>query len=70
MPAQIATAEDLARLEAKLDALLAIVQPPPRWVSVADYAERKGVSKQTVYRWIASGAIEARGSGKSREVKV
>jgi hypothetical protein len=70
MPAQIATSDDLARVEAKLDALLAIVQPPPEWVGVADYAERKGVTKQTVYRWIASGAIEARGNGKNREVKV
>lgn len=70
---QIATADDIARVEAKLDAIasrLDILAPAPEWVSVAEYAKRKGVTKQTVYRWIASGTIEARGSGKSREVKV
>lgn len=73
MPAQIATAEDLARVEAKLDAIasrLDVLAPPPEWVSVAEYAAREGVTRQTVYRWIASGGIEARGSGKSRKVKV
>jgi hypothetical protein len=73
MPAQIATAEDIAALHAELRAIrerLDYLAPAPQWVSVADYAARKVVTKQTVYRWIASGAIEARGSGKNREVKM
>lgn len=73
MPAQIATSEDLARVEAELRAIrerLDVLAPPPEWVSVAEYAAREGVTKQTVYRWIASGEIQARGSGKSRKVKV
>jgi hypothetical protein len=70
---QIATAEHIARVEAKLDAIAARlddIAPPPQWVSVAEYMAMKGVSKSTVYRRIDAGELEARGSGKSREVKV
>lgn len=70
---QIATAADVARVEAKLDAIserLDIIAPPPQWVSVAEYMAAKGISKGTVYRWIAIGQVEARGAGKGREVKV
>ena len=67
---QIATSEDIARVEAKLDVLLDLVAPAPTWVSVADYAARKGVTTATVYRWIAEGRVEARGTRKCREVRV
>ena len=76
MPAQIATAEDMARLEGKIDALTRIltgatVQPAPEWVSIRDYMARHGIkSASTVYRKIEAGELQARGSGKTREVKV
>lgn len=70
MPAQIATSEDIARIEDKLNVLLKLVAPAPTWIGVAEYAERKGVTTATVYRWIAEGRVEARGTRKCREVKV
>jgi len=73
MPAQIATSEDLARVEAKLDAIasrLDVLAPPREWVGVATYAAMNGISKTTVYRKIKSGELQTRGNGKTREVKV
>lgn len=70
---QIATAEDVAEIKAELRAMreqLNQIAPPPQWVSVAEYMAAKGISKGTVYRWIASGQVEARGAGKGREVRL
>ena len=46
------------------------VSPLPEWVRVPEAAAMKGVSPRTIKRQIASGQIQARGEGKSREVKV
>lgn len=76
MPAQIATAEDLAALHAEIRAIRqmlegATITPAPEWVSIRDYMTRHGIkSASTVYRKIEAGELEARGRGKSREVRV
>lgn len=70
MQLNLATAEDLARVEGKVDKLLSLVQPPPEWISVEEYMDRKNVSKSTVYRQIKAGELQARGIGKTREVKL
>ena len=69
---QIATKEDVNALFAELRAMrqrLDELAPPPEWLSVDAYAAKRGVSVATVYRWIRSGQVQARGAGKLREVK-
>lgn len=71
----IATAEDIARLRQEIRELKRTLEgctiiPPPEWVSVSRAAELHGVASSTIHRWIASGQIEAKGSGKARRVKV
>lgn len=48
----------------------ATIQPPPEWVTVADYMATKGVTLRTVNRKIGAGELEVRGAGKTREVRV
>lgn len=66
IPELDALREEIAALHEKLDALTA----KPEWVRVPEAARRLGVSPDTVRRRIASGEIEARGSGKLREVRL
>lgn len=68
-----ATSKDIAEVMAEIRAVrqrLDELAPAPQWISVAEYMERKKVSKSTVYRKIEAGELQARGSGKTREVKV
>jgi excisionase family DNA binding protein len=71
----IATAEDIERVEAKLDRLTAMIEgatvsPAPEWVSMSEAARRKGVHRSTIDRWIKEQRLQARGAGKLREVRV
>lgn len=69
---QIATKEDVNALMGELRAITARLDelaPPPEWLSVDAYAAKRGVSVATVYRWIRSGQVQARGAGKLREVR-
>jgi transposase-like protein len=68
-------ADALSRVEAKLDALLQMLErskttPMPDWVSISEAARINEVSATTIRRWIDLGQIEARGAGKVRRVKV
>ena len=70
---QIATKDDFDALMAEIRAVrqrLDELAPAPQWISVAEYMERKEVSKSTVYRRIKAGELQARGIGKTREVRV
>lgn len=71
---EIPTREDFARLEAKVEMMIAkidgaTITPAPDWVSVSEAARRDGVSTDTIYRQIKAGERESRGSGKSRKVR-
>ena len=68
-------ADALARVEAKLDSLLQMLErskitPTPDWVSISEAARINEVSATTIRRWIDLGQIEARGAGKARRVKI
>lgn len=70
-----ASAQDVERVEAKLDRLMSMlanvdVKPKPEWLRLKDAAKHYGCSVDTIRRRIDSGALQARGSGKLREVKV
>ena len=72
---EIATRADIDRLEALVSDLVtkiegATITPAPEWLTVAQMAVKLGVSRKTVSRRIESGEIEARGSGKTRMVRV
>lgn len=73
MQLDLATSKDIAEVMAEIRAVrhrLDELAPAPQWVSVAEYMDRKNVSKSTVYRQIKAGELQARGTGKTREVKV
>lgn len=73
MQLDLATSKDIAEVMAEIRAVrqrLDELAPPPEWVSVAEYMDRKGVSKSTVYRQIKAGELQARGTGKMREVRL
>ncbi len=66
--------EDFAALRSEIRALRnqingAIITPRAEWISIAEAAKAKGVNRSTIHRWIASGKLEARGSGRLRQVK-
>jgi len=66
--------ERLDRLEAELRALReqlqgATIVPRPEWLTVAQAADALNVSGETIRRRIASGELEAKGSGKTRRVR-
>lgn len=68
---EVATAEDVQRLEAKLDALAALLKPPaPEWVPVKEYAAKEKVSVRTVDRKIKAGILQSREGVRGREVRV
>lgn len=63
---EIATAQDLARIESKLEKvegllseLLSKQDPREGWYTVQEYAERLGVSPSTVHRWVTDGRLIA-----------
>lgn len=58
----------LAEIAARLDG--ATVHPAPEWLPIPMAARAKGVTTATVRRWITEGRIEARGSGRLREVRL
>lgn len=67
--------DDIAALRADIAALArkiegATVQPLPEWCSVNDAARRLGVSTATIRRKVSIGQIEARGSGKTKLVRI
>lgn len=73
MQLDLATSKDIAEVMAEIRAVrqrLDDLAPPPEWVSVVEYMDRKKVSKSTIYRRIKAGELQARGTGKTREVKV
>ena len=44
------------RIRERLDEEVAAdVSPPPAWMTIEDYARRRGVSRSTIYRWIKLG---------------
>jgi excisionase family DNA binding protein len=45
------------------------IEPPQEWLNVADAAKHFKVSTSTIRRWIKHGRIEAKGSGKRRQVR-
>jgi hypothetical protein len=66
-PGDLATVADLARLEQKLDRLLAAVsaaREKDEVLSPAEFARRAGVSTCSVYRGVRSGAIPSRKLGR------
>lgn len=48
----------------------ATVTPAPQWMTIAEACSALGVSRATVHRKIASGELEAKGSGKTRMVRL
>jgi excisionase family DNA binding protein len=59
---------ELARIEAKIDG--ATITPAPVWCGITDAARRLGVSPSTIRRKAAMGELEARGTGKTRQVRL
>lgn len=57
----------LERLE-RIERLLAT--RPPEWITIEDYAARHGCSRRTVQRRIEQGALEVKGTGHKRMVRV
>jgi excisionase family DNA binding protein len=60
--------QHLARIEAKIDG--ATITPAPVWCGITDAARRLGVSPSTIRRKAAMGELEARGTGKTRQVRL
>jgi len=58
----------LARMEAQL-APLAPLADAAQWLTVAEAAERYGVSRSTICRWVREGSWLAEGSGAARRVR-
>lgn len=74
MQLDLATSKDIAEVMAEIRAIrqrLDDLAPPPEWVSVVEYMDRKGVPKSTVYRWLSEGRIQDNGkTGKLRAIKI
>lgn len=56
-------AEALASLQNELTEIKRLllssrITPPPKWISVAEYAQKVGKSEATVRRWIRDGQLE------------
>ena len=71
----ITGADEIAALHSELRAIREMLEgatiiPAPEWVSVSDAAAHFGVHVSTIQRKIERGELEARGSGKTRRVKV
>ncbi|MCD1620824.1 helix-turn-helix domain-containing protein [Salipiger manganoxidans] len=68
-------AADFALLAAEIQRLRedlrgAMIVPAPEWMPIKEAAAAMGVSTDTVRRRIDAGALEARGAGKLRRVRV
>lgn len=66
---------EIAEIRAELRAVRvlleqAIVAPKPEWLSVREAGEILGVSRSTIDRKIRKGELQARGSGRTRMVRV
>lgn len=48
----------------------ATITPAPQWMTIAQACDALGVSRATIHRKIAAGELEARGSGKTRMVRL
>ena len=57
--------QELARLIAQ-----ASIPKPDRWVSVKEAAELVGVTRQTIYRWIDGGQLQAGRCGGTLRVQL
>jgi predicted site-specific integrase-resolvase len=42
----------------------------PVWLKPREYADREGVDRATVWRWVAKGLLEARRLGPRTDVRV
>lgn len=60
--------QHLARIEAKIDG--ATITPAPEWCGIKEAASRLGVSTATIRRKAAIGELDARGTGKTRQVRL
>lgn len=68
-------ADALERLHDRLDSLermlsTSTVTPQPEWMSVSAAANHLECSESTIRRKIALGEFEAKGSGKSKRVRI
>lgn len=43
---------------------------PERWLSVPEIAEHLGVSKETIYKWVAKKTIPSHKIGKFRKFRI
>jgi len=59
-----------AELRALRAEVAALREPPNEWLTIQQAAARLECSADTIRRRIASGEIEARGSGKTRRVRL
>lgn len=56
--------------EIKIALARATIQPAPEWVTVGQAAKQLGVTSQTIRRKIDAGQIQAKGIGKTRQVRL
>lgn len=66
---------ELTQVMAELRAIRQMLEgarivPAPEWLTIPQACEALGCSRATVHRKIAAGELEARGSGKTRMVRV
>ncbi|HCO91066.1 MAG TPA: hypothetical protein DIT40_08850 [Alphaproteobacteria bacterium] len=71
----LATTDDIERLERQIQRLTDMLQgaqviPAPEWVSIQEAAKHHGRTARTIRDWIDAGKLEARGSGRCREVRI
>ena len=67
--------DDLRALTEEVRELRAMIEgcrivPAPRWVGLSEAAKAMDCSTATVRRRIARGQLQARGSGRGRQVRV
>jgi len=59
---------EVRAIRERLDAVE--MQPRPEWLTVAEYADHVGKSKDTVTRWIRSGRVASKHEGNVRMVRL
>ncbi|WP_407496793.1 hypothetical protein [Pseudooceanicola sp. MF1-13] len=72
MTSNLATTDDVARLETQIAQLTDLVRqlsPEPGWMTVKEAAESEGVSISTINRRVDKGEWTERGTGSNRRVK-
>lgn len=70
MSIEIPTREDFARLESKLDRLLAQQPVRDEWLTIEQACKEAGVSAATIRKQAREGKIEAKGRGKLRRFRI